>query len=189
MAVDSSGNAYVAGFTSSTDFPTQSAIQSTSGGSTDAFVTEFTPDGSKLAFSTYLGGTGQDRAFGIALDSVGGVYVTGDTQSVNFPVAAGSFQPVNNGGGDAFVSKFAPGGGSLAYSTFLGGTANDQGTAIAVDDSGQAAVTGITQSGNFPLVDPFQKIPGISGAGTCNSALCSDAFVVRVKTKVKGSGF
>ena len=75
------------------------------------------------------------------------------------------------------MSKFAPGGGSLAYSTFLGGTANDQGTAIAVDDSGQAAVTGITQSGNFPLVDPFQKIPGISGAGTCNSALCSDAFV------------
>jgi beta-propeller repeat-containing protein/ASPM-SPD-2-Hydin domain-containing protein/HYDIN/CFA65/VesB family protein len=178
IAVDSSGDAYVTGFTSSTNFPTQSAFQSANGGGTDAFVSEFTPDGSSLLFSTYLGGSAEDRAFGIALDSVGGIYLTGDTQSLNFPVTSGAFQTLYNGGGDAFVAKISSGGTGITYATFLGGTESDQGTAIAVDGAGEAAVTGITESSNFPLVDPFQKIPGITGAGSCGTSLCSDAFVV-----------
>ncbi|PYV30385.1 MAG: hypothetical protein DMG22_20550, partial [Acidobacteria bacterium] len=177
IAVDSSGDAYVAGFTASTDFPTQNAFQSSSGGGTDSFALEFNPDGSELIFSTYLGGSGQDRAFGIALDAVESIYITGDSQSSNFPVTAGAFHLVNNGGGDVFVSKFAPGGTSLVYSTLLGGAGPDEATSIAVDASGQAAITGFTQSSDFPVVNPFQKIPGISGAGTCGSTLCSDAFV------------
>ncbi len=177
IAVDTSGNAYIAGYTSSSNYPTQSALQSTSAGGTDAFITELNAAGSALVYSTYLGGSKQDRAFGLALDSQGSVYVTGDTQSLNFPTTSTAFQTANNGQGDVFVSKLAPGGTSIVYSTLLGGTGTDQGAAIALDPSKDAYITGFTQSSDFPLSDPLQKILGLSGAGTCATTPCPDAFV------------
>src|SRR5579863_9779824 len=140
IAVDAAGNAYVAGYTFSADFPTKNALQGSSAGDADAFVTELNPAGSTLVFSTYLGGSGRDRAFGLALDSSANIYVVGDTQSSNFPTTPSVFQTSYGGNGDAFVSKLAAGGTSLAYSTFLGGSLVDQGNGIAVDSSGNAAV-------------------------------------------------
>lgn len=181
IAVDGSGNAYVAGYTYSKDFPTQNALYSGNAGGVDAFLTEVNAAGSALIFSTYLGGNGQDRAFGLALDAVGALYLTGDTQSNDFPTTANAFQPGNAGQGDAFVCKFTPGASQLLYSTFLGGTNVDQGTAITLDSSGNAYVTGSTASSDFPTADPLQKILGISGAGSCGTGTCTDAFVAELR--------
>ncbi len=180
IAVDGSGNAYIAGYTGSTNFPTQNALQSTNAGGVDAFVAELNAAGAALVYSTYLGGSGQDRAFAIALDSAGSVYVTGDTQSANFPTTSTAFQVTNGGQGDVFVTKVSPGGSSIAYSTFLGGTGTDQGSAVALDSSLDAYVTGFTQSSDFPTVDPLQTILGLSGASTCPSSPCPDAFVSKL---------
>jgi hypothetical protein len=111
IAVDSAGNAYVTGYTGSTDFPTTAgAFQTTfGGGSYDAFLTKLNPKGSGLAYSTYLGGTGYDQGYGIAVDSAGNAYVTGITESTDFPTTAGAIQTTFGGGTDAFVAKFALG--------------------------------------------------------------------------------
>ena len=180
IAVDDSGNVYLAGYTLSTDFPTQNPRQSSNRGGSDAFVAELNAAGSGLMFSTYLGGSGQDRAFGLALDASGSLYVAGDTQSTDFPVTSNALQASNHGQGDAFVLKLALGGSALVYSTFLGGSGPDQATAVAVDSSGDANVTGFTQSSNFPTADPLQKILGISGAGSCGTSLCPDAFLSKL---------
>lgn len=177
IAVDASGAAYVAGSTLSTDFPTANALQGTAGGGGDAFVAKLAPGGSKLAYSTYLGGSGLDRAFGIAVDSGGNAYVTGDTVSSNFPVTPGVLEALAPGNDDAFVAKLDPAGTALAYSTYLGGSSLDQGFAIAVDTSGSAAVTGLTESSDFPAVSPFDAA---LGGGTCGAGVCPDAFVARI---------
>jgi hypothetical protein len=181
IAVDSAGNAYIAGYTYSTDFPTQNAFQSASGGGVDAFISMVDATGTTLSYSTYLGGSGQDRAFGLTLDAVGTIYVTGDTTSANFPTTANAFQSTNAGNGDAFVSKLALGGSILIYSTLLGGTSVDQGTAIALDSGGNAYVTGSTQSSDFHVIDPLQKILGIFGANVCAAGTCPDAFVAKLR--------
>jgi hypothetical protein len=164
IAVDSAGNAYVTGYTTSDDFPTANALQPTYGGAyADAFVAKFNPAGSALVYSTYLGGTGADEGYGIALDAAGNVYVTGVTGSTNFPTTPGAFQTVCNLGAgcnqlyDAFVSKINPSGSALAYSTYLGGGQEDWGNAIAVDSGGNAYVTGFTYSANFPIKSPLQS--------------------------------
>jgi len=180
IAIDGSGNVYVSGYTSSSDFPTQNALQSSNGGGSDAFVVELNATGSALVFSTYFGGSGQDRAFGLALDVSGSIYVTGDSQSTNFPTTANAFQTANHGQGDAFVFKLAPGGSPLVYATLLGGSGTDQASGIAVDSSGNAYITGFTQSSDFPTVDPLQTILGIAGAGSCGSTPCADAFVSKL---------
>jgi len=151
IAVDAAGNAYVTGLTLSNDFPTTpGAFQTTlASGSTDVFVTRFNPTGSGLVYSTYLGGNSFDEeAFGIAVDVDGNAYVTGWTNSGNFPTTPGSFQPT--GGGDAFVTKLDPTGSALVYSTYLGGSGGDRGLGIAVDAAKNAYVTGYTDSTNFP---------------------------------------
>ena len=149
------------GQTTSRDFPTTGGAFITTtpqppplGSPNDAFVTKLNATGSALVYSTLLGG-GQDidDGLGIAVDGAGNAYVTGQTGSSDFPVTAGAFHLVNNGGGDVFVSKFAPGGTSLVYSTLLGGAGPDEATSIAVDASGQAAITGFTQSSDFPVVN------------------------------------
>jgi len=180
ITVDAAGNAYLTGYTLSNNFPTQNASQSMSGGGSDAFVAQLDPAGASLVFSTYLGGSGQDRAFGIALDSKGSIYLAGDTSSTDFPVTANAFQSINNGQGDAFISKLAPGGGALVYSTFVGGAAQDQATAVAVDSAGNAYITGFTLSSTFPTRDPLQATLGISGASECSSGICPDAFVAEL---------
>lgn len=155
IAVDAAGNAYVTGYTLSSDFPgvTPASLQSASGGGRDAFVAKLSPTGAALLYSTYLGGSGSDSGNGIAIDSSGNAYVTGSTGSVNFPgVTAASLQPANAGGqADAFVTKIGATGGALLYSTYLGGSADDQATHIAVDAAGDAVIVGGTCSAAFPV--------------------------------------
>jgi len=180
IRVDSSGNAYVAGYTYSSDFPIEGPYQGSIAGSPDAFAAKLNPAGSALVFSTYLGGTGDDRAYGIALDT-SGIYVVGMTQSTDFPTKA-AFQSANHGGSDAFISKLTSAGSDLVYSTFLGGSGTDRATAIAVDSSGNAFVTGFTQSSDFPTYKPVQAVLGISGGSFCGSSLCADAFVSQMNS-------
>ncbi|MGH7531585.1 MAG: SBBP repeat-containing protein, partial [Gemmatimonadales bacterium] len=147
----SSPNAYVAGKTSSFDFPTTAgAFQTTLAGLTDAFVTKLNPSGSALVYSTYLGGADDDDNEDIAIDGTGSVYVVGLTASVNFPVTAGAIQPTMRGLTDGFVSKLDPSGSTLPYSTYLGGTGEDEHTAIALDADGSLYVVGTTESIDFP---------------------------------------
>ena len=152
ITFDGAGNAYVAGYTESTDFPTTAGAFDTTynGGLYDAFVTKFDPSGSTLEYSTYLGGSAYDVAFGIGIDGGGSAYVTGDTVSAEFPTTAGAFDTSFNGGGDAFVTKLDTAGSALAYSTFLGGYAGEWGDGIAVEGTGTAYVAGLTNSENFP---------------------------------------
>src|SRR5439155_22954109 len=117
IAVDTAGNAYVTGYTGSTDFPTANAIQPTEKGNEDAFVTKINASGSAFFYSTYLGGNSADAGSGIALDSADNVYVVGWTQSTDFP-AVNAIQPVFAGGGsDAFVTKINASGSAFTYST------------------------------------------------------------------------
>src|SRR5437762_1954940 len=160
IAVDASGNAYVTGVTSASNFPTVNALQSTYGGGyNDAFVIKLNPTGSALVYSTYLGGSGEDIGYGIAVDGSGNAYVTGEAGSTNFPSTAGAFQTSIGGYSDAFVSKLNPGGSALVYSTYLGGSGEDSGYGITVDASGNAYVTGYTGSTNFPTANALQSTP------------------------------
>ena len=167
VTVDAGGSARVAGFTESSDFPTFSAFQSTIHGPTNAFASRLDPSGSKLVFSTYLGGSSTDVATGIALDVSGNTYLAGYTYSLDFPVTSNAFQKVCDQGyisgfcfGDAFVTKLNPRGSKLLYSTYLGGEATDSGQDITVDRWGAAYVTGLTASSNFPTVNAAQKTFG-----------------------------
>src|SRR6266852_5641612 len=178
IAVDSSGNAYVTGFTGSTNFPTKSPTQSASGGGFDAFVAKLDPTGSTLFYSTFLGGSADDAGNAIAVDSSGNAYATGNTLSTNFPTK-NPLQPASGGVKDAFVAKLDPTGSTLIYSTFLGGSAQDSGSAIAVDSSGNAYVTGFTRSTNFPTASPFQA--------SCQSCAGSQGNAFVAKLSVAGS--
>ncbi|TLY40795.1 MAG: hypothetical protein E6K59_10440 [Nitrospirae bacterium] len=176
MAVDASGSAYVTGLTQSFNFPTTpGAFRTTSGGGGgDAFVTKLNADGSALVYSTYLGGNSIDFGNGIAVDTAGNAYVTGDTLSRNFPTTPDATQPDFGGDRDAFVTKFDPSGSALVYSTYLGGSGSDEGFGIAVDTAGSAYVTGRTFSTNFPTTPgAFQTIFG--GA-------TGDAFVAKLSS-------
>ncbi len=160
IAVDSAGNAYVTGHTTSNDFPTTSGAFQTSPanafcGGDDAFVTKLNATGGGV-YSTYLGGSGLEVGVGIAVDAAGNAYVSGYTSSTNFPTTPGSFQTTFGGIRDAFVTKLNPTGTGLAYSTFLGGSGDDFGQAIAIDAAGHAYVTGGTNSSNFPTSNPIQ---------------------------------
>jgi hypothetical protein len=172
IAVDESDNAYVTGTTNSSDFPTLDPYQATfQGGSRDVFVTKLSSSGNSLIYSTYLGGGGDDLGEGIAVDDSGDAYVTGGTNSSDFPTL-NPFQTYNNGG--VFVTKLSSSGNSLIYSTYLDGGNDDYGEAIAVDGSGNAYVTGWTESSDFPTLNPYQ--PTAQGS--------IDAFV----TKLSSSG-
>jgi len=166
------GDIIVAGFTSSPDFPTTpGALDRRFVAPVDAFIARLDSTGSHLVYSTFLGGTGSDRAWGIALDSEGSVYVTGDTTSADFPTTPGAFSRTLSGGpSDAFVSKLSPDGGTLQYSTYLGGGGADQGTALTVDPMGFASVVGTTYSADFPIANATDPTLG----GT------EDAFVTRL---------
>ncbi len=185
IAVDSAGSAYVTGYTYSPDFPVTAGAFDTSRAGLDAFITKFTPDGAALVYSTFLGGAGREQGQGIAVDANGNAYVTGITESFDspftsayegFPVTSGAFQ--TRGSYDAFVSKLNSKGSALVYSTYLGGSADvDRGWAIALDDAGNACVTGDTVSTNFPVSNAIQAA---YGGGL------SDAFVT--KLNAAGSG-
>ncbi len=168
IAVDRNGSAYVTGYTRGTNFPTKNPYQGTSNGNYNAFVTKLSPKGNTLLYSTYLGGSSGDQGYGIAVDSNGSAYVTGCTDSADFPTK-NPFQGIYFYYNDVFVTKLSPGGNTLLYSTYLGGSSYDYGRGIAVDSNGSAYVTGYTESTNFPIHNACQS----SKAGR------GDAFVAR----------
>jgi hypothetical protein len=153
IAVDGSGNAYVTGATDSPDYDvTPGAFQTTNGGgSWDIFVTKLNATGTDLVYSTYIGGSGGDGGFGIAVDGSGYAYVTGYTSSTDYDVTPGAFQTTNGGIRDVFVTKLNATGTALVYSTYIGGSGEDYGYGIAVDGSGNAYVTGYTWSTDYDV--------------------------------------
>jgi hypothetical protein len=167
LARDSSGAIYLAGYTLSANFPTVTPVQGGNAGSYDVYVTKLF-EGNTIAYSTYLGGNGEDRATGLAVDGAGNVYVTGFTYSSNFPTSV-PLQGASAGAPDAFVAKLG-GTGALVYSTYLGGAGADASYGVAVDSGGAAYVTGYTASTDFPTAAPIQA--ALSGS--------SDAFVAKL---------
>ena len=149
IAFGTDGSTYVAGYTESADFPVSGG---TASGGGDAFVTKYSPDGSQMVFSAYLGGSGSDFARGIGVDAAGRVFVSGTTDSANFPVTGG-FQTQLGGKTDAFVVRLSSTGQTLEYGTYLGGAESDGGTRLALDDDGNAYLTGYTGSTNFPVTE------------------------------------
>jgi uncharacterized protein (TIGR03437 family) len=180
IAIDTQGSAYIAGSSSSTDFPLLNAFQSANRAPYGtAFVAKLNPSGTALLYSTYLGGSYGDGASGIAVDSSGNAYVSGFTGSADFPTTPGAFQqkpPAQPNNPQAFVTKFNSAGSSLVYSTLLGGTSADNANVMALDSSGNVFVT---SSGIAPTPGAFQTAPGpsISKLNSSGSALVySTAF-------------
>ncbi len=153
IAIDRAGNVYVTGFTRSQSFPTTSGtFDTTQNGEADVFVTKFNASGSNLIYSTFLGGSDDDTGEGIAVDASGNAFITGYTfdGTTDYPTTAGAYDVTFNGTDDAFVTKLSATGSTLTYSTFLGGSSSDEGNGIAIDSAGNAYVTGVTLSTNFP---------------------------------------
>lgn len=206
IAVDTLGNAYLTGGTNSTDFPTKNPYQSRLGGlstpapgTDDAFFAKLSPDGSTLLVSTYLGGNSNDIGLGIALDKAGNIYLCGATASPNFPVVNAVQQAFGAAGGepirhetdtvpewepgDAFIAKFDPTGTQLLFSTYLGGSQDDAALSIAVDAQSNVYVGGCTISYNFPTTPgAYQRNYG--GADTFNNPFFSlgDGFIAKYNT-------
>ncbi len=185
IAVDNNANAYVTGLTVSIDFPvTPGAFQATLKGSENAFITvinAYASGAASLLYSTYLGGSGVDRGLGIEVDNSGNAYVTGLTESTDFPVTTGAFQSALKGHGNAFIAvinTYASGAAALVYSSYLGGSNFDAGFGIAIDNSGNAYITGLTQSPDFPYTPAaFQTV--LRGP--------KDAFISVVNTGASGA--
>jgi hypothetical protein len=192
IAVDSEGNAYVTGYTYSPDFPTANqtpgACVGTCGtgagaGNSEVFVTKINPAGNTLVYSTYIGGSSYDWSNGIATDAAGNAYLTGYTASSDFPIVnqtpGGCMGTCGTGAGaDAFVAKINPSGSALAYSTYLGGSSSDSGRAIVVDAAGNAYVTGITSSLDFPTANALQGACRLTIYGQCPL----EGFVIKLST-------
>ena len=182
IAVDAAGSAYLTGGTDSPDFPTLGGLQTTLRSNLDAIVVKLNPSGGALEYSTYLGGTDRDIGLSIAVDPRGAAYVTGTTQSSDFPTR-NALQPtyhptINDRMTDAFVTKINPTGTALVYSTYLGGSGMDTPVGICVDSSGNAYLAGTTQSGDFPTQNPFQKNPP-------NTPGWSSAFISKLNPEGK----
>jgi hypothetical protein len=207
IAVDGSGNAYVTGWTNSPDYDvTPGAFQTTNGGGADVFVTKLNATGTALVYSTYIGGSGEDRGNGIAVDGSGNAYVTGWTNSPDYDVTPGAFQTTNGGGQDVFVTKLNATGTALVYSTYIGGGFDDYGYAIAVDGSGNAYVTGYTTSTNYDVTPgAFQTTFGgeadvfvtkvchptiitlTSAPGTDNQTVCVNTAITPITYSTTGA--
>jgi hypothetical protein len=155
IAADSSGNAYVAGYTDSADFPL-ATLGSLPAGSTHIFVVKLDPTGSNLVYADYIGGNSEDYGYALALDSANNVYVTGSTASSDFPLV-NPYQASYPGSFNGFLTKVSADGSSLLYSTYLGGNGSDQPSSIAVDGSGGVVVAGNTTSTNFPVNNAYQS--------------------------------
>ena len=185
VAVDGAGNTYVAGYTYSVDFPITNAFQSMLAGVDDVFVAKINPGGTRLVYSTFLGGLASDEAAGIAVDANGNAFITGYTLSYGFPVTSNA-QQIAQGATisglstyDAFLSELGPFGTNLVYSTYLGGSDNDFGYRVRLDSTGNVYVVGATRSLDFATNAP-------PPAGLTNSLLTGvlnyDAFLARYTT-------
>lgn len=179
VAVDASGNSYVAGHTFSASFPiTPGVFQPAHGGNADALIAKLDPTGSTLLFATYLGGSQDESASGIALDSNGNVILAGWTRSPNFPVNNAVKSTFSGGGMDAFLSKLNPTGTQLLYSTYLGGAADDAANGVGLDANDRVLITGVTNSSAFPVsMGAFQTTLGGN----------RDAFVTKLDTTLIGA--
>ncbi len=185
LAVDTNGNAFVVGLTTSGNFPVRKALFGHNRSKIDSylgtysregFVSVLNPSGSELVYSTYLGGYGGDIVTAVAVDESGAAWITGTTSSTNFPVVNPlPGQRHRAKGQDAFVSKIAPGGGSLLFSTYFGGNQTDVGQGIACDSEGSAYVVGYTSSPNIPITNAFQTL--VNNKTNVTGAL--DAFVAK----------
>jgi PKD repeat protein len=192
IALNNAGEIYLVGYTESTDFPTLNPIQ---GGLNlnqcfceDTFVTRLSPDASAVLYSTYLGGSFEDYGESIALDGSGNMYITGHTQSDDFPTQA-AIQPNRAGqyqDEDVFVAKIAADGSSLVYSTYLGGDSGDRVRRIAVDGAGNAYLAGTTRSANFPTTSGAYQEQFAGGINDCGTAGfggprdCDDMFITKL---------
>ncbi|MEZ5427993.1 MAG: SBBP repeat-containing protein [Pyrinomonadaceae bacterium] len=161
IKVDSDGNIYLAGETPSGDFPVQNPHQPTTSGNFDGFITKFNPTGSALIYSTYFGGTGEDRVSSLSVGPANQVFVSGFTMSTDFPTMT-PFQPSNAGSTDGFIARFDA-NGSLNYSTYFGGTSNESCTFSRNEGSDVVAFAGSTNSSNLPTANPLQ--PNNAGNG------------------------
>ncbi len=156
IAVDTAGNAYVASVTTSSNFPTRNPAQGSFGGVADAYVAKLNAAGNALVYSTFIGGSGEDIGFGVAVDATGAAHVTGATSSTDFP-QENPLQSSLKGQTDAFVTKLNAAGNALAYSTYLGGNSEEVGCGIAVDPAGAAYAFGLTASTDYPTAQPLQS--------------------------------
>lgn len=173
IALDGANDACIAGTTNGVFPTTPGAFQTTFGGTADVFVSKLDPTGSSTLYSSYLGGSGYDDAYGIAVNGSGQAVVTGDAED-NFPVTAGAYQPVFQGAADIFVSKFDVTGSTLVGSTYLGSSAYDSGNGIALDGSGNAYIGGYVDDGFPTTAGAFQTIYGGPGGSS------TDGFVVKL---------
>lgn len=179
IAVDSKENVYITGYSFNNNFPVKNAFQSNFRGEVDAIVAKFNSTGS-LMFSTYFGGSNDDRGTGIAVDSAGNIYITGTTYSNDFPTK-NAYNATFGGETDVFVAKFNS-TGSLLFSTYLGGSNYDFSSAIAVDSSGNSFITGSTSSNNFPTKNAYNATYGGNGDAffsefNTNGSLVSSSYI------------
>jgi len=191
IATDGAGHIYIAGTTDSEDFPTTRGYDTTYNGGNayygDAFLAKFGSDCS-LVWSTFLGGSGGDTAYGLATDGAGNVYITGSTSSDDFP-STRAYDSSYNGGsgryGDAFLAKFSP-DGALVWATYLGGGDEDVGYGVATDGAGNVYVAGMTRSADFPIVGGFDATYGGDADGFVAKFSAEGALVW--STYIGGSG-
>ena len=167
IAVDSTGSVYLAGYTDSTDFPL-ATLGSIPAGAPHVFVAKLDPTGSNLVYADYIGGNSQDYGFALVLDSANHVYVTGTTDSSDFPMV-NPYQGSYPGSFNAFLTKISADGSSLLYSTYLGGNASDEPSSIAIDSLGSVLVAGNTSSTNFPVVNAYQATASPNQNGSYGS--------------------
>jgi hypothetical protein len=176
IAIDGSGNAYITGYTISTDYDiTPGAFQTTYGGGfRDVFVTKLNGTGSGLIYSTYIGGSGTDGGSSIAIDGAGNAYITGYTLSTDYHITPGAFQTTNEGNYDVFVTKLNSTGSSLIYSTYIGGSINDYGYDVAIDNSDNVYITGYTMSNDYDIT------PGAFQTTYGGGTVIGDVFVTKI---------
>ncbi|MCS7188461.1 MAG: SBBP repeat-containing protein [Bacteroidia bacterium] len=182
VAVSKDGHPYIAGYTESRDFPAtlgsfRAKYKGTKASPQEGFVIKLNQQGTSALYCTYLGGTLNDIIFDIALDAEENAYVVGYTESVRFPVSKKGFQKRNKGGKDAFITKIAPMGNSVIYSTYLGGSRTDVGLAVAVDNRGHAYITGYTESFDLPTTEG--ALQRRHGNAADSSFISRDVFVTK----------
>lgn len=187
VAVSSTFNVVVAGWSLSTDLPASNGARTSNSGGVDAFVATFSPIGGQLISCSYLGGYGDDRAFGVALDISNNIYLTGWTSSPNFPVS-GALQSRLTSARNAFVTKLNPTAGAIIYSTFLGGSGVDIGNAIAVDALGEAVIVGDTTSKNLPVTAGVFQRTSAGGQDVFVARLAANGASLSFLTYFGGSG-
>ncbi|HYE95992.1 MAG TPA: SBBP repeat-containing protein, partial [Rubricoccaceae bacterium] len=176
VAVGADGSAYIAGYTFSADFPvTAGAYDGTfNGGDIDAFVAKLSPDGSQLTYATFLGGGSDDFGGGLAVDGAGSAFVTGYTESADFPTTPGAYDPTYNGSSDVIAVRLNPAGSALAYASFIGSSGGEIGYDVAIGASGEVYLTGQANSPGFPTT------PGVVGPAYGGGP--GDAFVLKLSS-------